>query len=248
MLVGSKAKEITKYKLNSLSTFGLLSSLSEPQAAALIDALLSARLLQQVEERPHRPLLRLTPRGEEVMKGAAAFDDPLPLDEQLLLRLRVIAVQPQRQNRASAAEAAPNHTAAAPEKSDADNFDDLNALLAADDIPAETIADTSPLTRPSHYWTWRVLNAGFSLQECQQIRALDRTAIFEHLLAAARAGENIPLDSILTTELQAQLARLAYNGAPTSLDSLLSRLPPTISPLEAELYFLTTTRTAPSHS
>src|SRR5436305_8972816 len=61
MLVGSKAKELTKYKLNSLSTFGLLSGLSESQISSFIDALLSARLLQQVEDRPHRPLVRLTP-------------------------------------------------------------------------------------------------------------------------------------------------------------------------------------------
>src|SRR5439155_9847581 len=94
MLVGSKAKELTKYKLNSLSTFGLLSSLSESQTMAFIDALLSARLLQQVEERPHRPLVRLTPRGEDVMKGTASFNEPLALDEQLLLRLRAIAAPP----------------------------------------------------------------------------------------------------------------------------------------------------------
>ena len=92
MLVGSQAKELQKYRLNTLSTYGLLSSLSEPQTVALIDAMLAARLLQQVEERPHRPLLRLTDQGEEVMKGAATINERLPIDKQLLSSIAVAAV------------------------------------------------------------------------------------------------------------------------------------------------------------
>src|SRR5207244_12419376 len=97
MLVGSKAKDVEKFKLNKLSTFGLLSPLKESEAIALIDALLAARLLQQVEENPYRPLVRLTPRGEEVMKGAATFDGTLALDDQLLLRLQSIRSRQQQQ-------------------------------------------------------------------------------------------------------------------------------------------------------
>ena len=87
MLIGSKAKNLAKFKLDQLSTFGLLKRISEPQALALIDALLEQRLLMQVEETPHRPLIRLTPLGEEVMKGRAALEGHLNIDDQLYARL-----------------------------------------------------------------------------------------------------------------------------------------------------------------
>src|SRR5439155_15556815 len=164
MLVGSKAKEVSKYKLNSLSTFGLLASLGETQTIAFIDALLSARLLQQVEERPHLPLVRLTPRGEEVMKGAASFDEPLALDNQLRLRLRSLSIQPRAQERAPSANAVACTTRPAAAQAAADGLDELNTILAADDDnPSETEAGdaSSPLDHPPHYWTYRVLSAGF---------------------------------------------------------------------------------------
>jgi ATP-dependent DNA helicase RecQ len=87
MLIGSKAKNLIKFKLDQLSTFGLLKRISEPQALALIDALLEQRLLIQVEETPHRPLVQLTPQGEEVMKGQAALNGTLNIGDELYARL-----------------------------------------------------------------------------------------------------------------------------------------------------------------
>jgi ATP-dependent DNA helicase RecQ len=90
MLIGSKAKELSKGGLDRLSTYGLLAKLKESEAMLLIDALLAARLLMQVEETPHRPLIRLTPRGEEVMKGSAELTERLNLDKRLASRLQPI--------------------------------------------------------------------------------------------------------------------------------------------------------------
>ena len=41
-------------------------------------------------------------------------------------------------------------------------------------------------SHPSHYWTWRLLSAGFSLEECAAIRGLSREIVQEH---AQRAKE-----------------------------------------------------------
>ena len=185
------------------------------------------------------------------MKGAASLEEPLPLDNQLGLRLRAISAQPAQKSQPATAKSAAPAIRATPAASPADDLDELNAFLAAtDDIPidTETAASASPLSRPPHYWTWRVFAAGFSLDECQQIRALGREKVLDHLLAAARAGESIPVDRILTIEHQSQLDSLLSNGAPKTLDSLVLRLPPTISPIEAELYLLATASTGPSKS
>jgi ATP-dependent DNA helicase RecQ len=93
MLIGSKAKQIAKAGLDKLSTFGLLAPLSETEVSALLDALISARLLELVEETRFRPLVRLTPRGEDVMKGICAFDGPLDITGHLRIRLATIAAK-----------------------------------------------------------------------------------------------------------------------------------------------------------
>src|SRR5206468_6829550 len=87
-------------------------------------------------------------------------------------------------------------------------------------------------------WTWKVLAAGFTADECQQIRGLDRAALVKHVLAIARDGGEFDLAWIFTHERRAALARLVSNGAAKSLTAVLSRLPPEITPEETELFWL----------
>jgi superfamily II DNA helicase RecQ len=204
MLVGSKAKEIAKFRLDKLSTFGLLAHLTEPQASGLIDSLLAARLLMQVEETPHRPLVRLTPRGEEVMKGTAELTERLNLSPELSARLQ--AIRPAR-----------------PEKEKKIQRTGVPEFLQPPQDQAGSTAD-----QPSYYWTWRLLAAGFTAAECEQIRGLDRPALLAHLLSAGKAGLAIDAAWVLSPEQLAALAKNPGNGRP----------PPGLEPLEAEVYQL----------
>ena len=43
-------------------------------------------------------------------------------------------------------------------------------------------------TEAAHYWTWRLFDAGFSLDECMAIRNIDRETVWEHAVAAAEDG------------------------------------------------------------
>jgi ATP-dependent DNA helicase RecQ len=52
--------------------------------------------------------------------------------------------------------------------------------------PPGPSAASSLDARPPHYWTWRLLQAGFSLDECAAIRGLSREVVREH---AERAKE-----------------------------------------------------------
>src|SRR6185369_11154363 len=81
----------------------------------------------------------------------------------------------------------------------------VEAPIAAADEPADL--------RPPHYWTHRVLAAGFSAEECQQIRGLDRRTLATHLLAIARDGDSFDLSWLLNEDRQTALDRLASNGA-----------------------------------
>ena len=89
MLCGSGSEKVKKLRLNRLTTFGLLAHLTQPEAAALIDALIGAGCLEQTELDRFRPVVRLTDLGAEVMRGTRPLDAPLAIPESLLRKLRV---------------------------------------------------------------------------------------------------------------------------------------------------------------
>jgi len=71
MLVGSRSQEVVNARLDELSTYGLLADLGQAYVLNLLRALQAAGLLRV--ERGEFPLLTLTPRGIEAMKGAADY-------------------------------------------------------------------------------------------------------------------------------------------------------------------------------
>jgi len=237
MLIGSKAKDIAKLKLDKLTTFGLLKILTEPLALSLINALLEQRLLMQVEETPHRPLVRLTPRGEEVMKGQSPLIDSLNIDH--LLYAKLLAVRPGKGPAAIATSNRQPLSVVEPPHYHVDPFDAANAELAASEEdsfapPDSAQASSTAAGRAPHYWTWRVLAAGFSAAEACQVRNFDRKSLVEHLLAAAKEGCAIDPSWIFTPAQQQELGRLVANGKATG--SAAKMLPEGISRDEAELY------------
>ena len=199
MLIGSEAKEVIKFRLDKLSTFGLLAHLTGPQADALIDALLTARLLAQVEETPHRPLLRLTPRGEEVMKSSAPLTERLAVPDHVLARLQSGRPSPSQERRKAKALAKTNSPATTPDidsVAESYSIENSSPVLGADQAgrtaySAVDAADSASGPQAPHYWTWRVLQAGFSAEECRRIRGLTEDELAEHLLQAAREGKQV---------------------------------------------------------
>ncbi len=109
MLCGSSDKAVERNRLNKLSTFGLLSHLTQTDVLQLTDALLLCGLLEQSEIEPFRPILQLTDRGTEVMSGRAGESLNLPLPDELWRKLDPTAARPPAQGTAddgSAAQAA----------------------------------------------------------------------------------------------------------------------------------------------
>jgi ATP-dependent DNA helicase RecQ len=88
MLWGSSDKKVKKMGLRRLSTFGMLNRLTQKEVHAILDALLQAKLLQQVETQKFRPVTQISPRGTEVMKGTRNLDMPLALPRELFERIR----------------------------------------------------------------------------------------------------------------------------------------------------------------
>ena len=87
MLWGSKAAKLARWNLDRLSTFGLMSHLTQSEVSQIIDALIEARLLVQTEVDRFRPIVQLTDQGRQVMQGKLALDVPLQLPGPLRHKL-----------------------------------------------------------------------------------------------------------------------------------------------------------------
>lgn len=87
MLRGSKAAEIRKFRLDRLSTFGLLKHLKQSEVVDLIGALQEVQLVRPVEVDRHRPVIQLTELGGDVMRSKADLPEPFPLPIGLLAKL-----------------------------------------------------------------------------------------------------------------------------------------------------------------
>ena len=97
MLCGSASAKVAKLRLNQLSTFGLLSHLTQPEVVTLVEALVAAGYLEQVGLGP------LSARGaiDRVGHGSdgrarQAVDARLSLPAYLLLKLRGAAAEARR--------------------------------------------------------------------------------------------------------------------------------------------------------
>jgi ATP-dependent DNA helicase RecQ len=103
--------------------------------------------------------------------------------------------------------------------------------------PRPAAVPPEPATlRPSHYWTWRLLSAGFSPEDCGAIRGLQREVVLEHALRAADDGRKVRPEWFLGRELLAALEAVVGQDYPEGIGPLLARLPAGTRHEEVELF------------
>ncbi|QDV44612.1 ATP-dependent DNA helicase RecQ [Stieleria neptunia] len=74
MLCGSQNKRITQWKLQRLSTYGMLSSMKQAQLSKVIDAMIEHGMIEQREVDQRRPTVEISDFGKSVMH----LKSPLP--------------------------------------------------------------------------------------------------------------------------------------------------------------------------
>jgi ATP-dependent DNA helicase RecQ len=153
MLCGSQSSKIRKWKLDQLSTFGLLAELTQLEANELFDAMFAASMLEQEIVDRYRPTVNLTEYGGEVMRGKAPMRLDLPKD---------LAAKLERIGRRAA-----RRTDARPENGELQRRPE--PTTSTTDPPLDRpIAGRPgfPASAPSHLWTWWLLNSGISGFRC----------------------------------------------------------------------------------
>lgn len=114
---------------------------------------------------------------------------------------------------------------------------DINAELSgsfeaepdASPPPATASEPTATLTlaepQPSYYWTWRLLTAGFTPDECSAIRGLDPSVVLDHALRAAEAGCFVKAAWFLSDETLRTFNDVIGPRVPERIRPLLAKLP-----------------------
>jgi len=147
MLCGSKSAKIRKWKLDSLSTFGLLESFKQTEVTDIIDGLIALSLVKMVEVDKFRPTVHNTREGGDVMMGRADMPEPLELEPSLLRKIeRAFKHAPPTTSGAkepvSAEQAAPGQSETETTPNEALQFDSTEPVDDADskNSPAEITA------------------------------------------------------------------------------------------------------------
>lgn len=290
MLCGSRSAKIRKWKLDELSTFGLLESFKQTEVTDIIDGLIALSLVKMVEVDKFRPTVHNTREGNDVMMGRSMMPEPLELEPSLLRKIERAfqhASPPASASSSSSSSGGSSSAAVAkelakipqsmPEESEshlppiedshldvplsADNSgihcspSDDDSTLATETVAGNPIAaeigqsrhqvantadfrvvrdDSSSVVRPDFYWTWKLLNDGYSSDQCCAIRRMRLPQVVDHLLRACEAGYRVSPDWVLDEEAVAWLDNRA--DAQRNVRPLMENLPANISLGMAQLF------------
>ena len=99
--------------------------------------------------------------------------------------------------------------------------------------PAEPEAD---VPRPSHYWTWRLLAAGFTPDESAAIRGLERKIVIDHALRAVDSGWTVRAEWCFSSAALAVLREAVGDGSHEQIRPLMAQLPDNFRYEDVKLY------------
>ncbi|MGH7136057.1 MAG: RQC domain-containing protein, partial [Pirellulales bacterium] len=209
MLCGSASAKMKRFGLQRLSTYGLLGHFKQDEVGELIDALLTVRCLEQGGDNPLRPTLRLTDFGTSVMTDQIRLNGRIDLSPALASRFPVS--RPRTPSVAKADTDRPQRPPSEPSQ--------------AGNREAEPAVSGASAGRPRHYWTIQLLQRGFSVEECMEVRGYDREVVFDHIVRAADEGCAVDMRWLLSQEAIEKLAQVIGPDEPASIRALLAKLP-----------------------
>ncbi len=179
MLAGSSASKVARWKLNELTTFGLLRHMKQADIIQLLDLLVAADLLECVEIDRFRPVMRLTAAGDQFMRTGTVTDGALRLPPNVLAKLVGPTAAASRIDQASDPAPGPlSPTVASPPV----------ASRAAS--PSPRVAPNAPpaVETPDYYWTWRLLSEGYTPEQCQKVRGYSADQLWDQACQALAQG------------------------------------------------------------
>jgi len=223
----------------------------------LLDALHVAELV--ADDRTSRIVgaFALPPSGNAVMKGTARLTQRLTIPKHLRHKLETCvtatgaepapsATEPSATEPSATEPAAAEVAAAEPAPTEPTAAE----VAAAERAPTEPVKpgvqrvvsqpalDTSVENVTSSYWTWRVMQAGFTLKQCCAIRQLDEAAVLDHLIQAAERGHRTEPARILSQRECALVDELFPDAMRLDTQHPPGKLPRALDARRVQLYLL----------
>ena len=192
-----------KLRLDQLSTFGLLAHLRQAEATSLLNALIKADLVEQTENQRNRPIVKLTSRGEKVMKGHLRLDPTGPAGGSAANEIAEHPVGP---------DGGPSRTDCASRRRCSAAIEQLTSSPPRPTDQRDGVHAVRR-THPDYFWTWRVVSAGCTPAECAQIRRLDQAEVCGTSPASCRSRIlEVRAADVFTPHEISQLLHLAAAG------------------------------------
>ena len=91
-------------------------------------------------------------------------------------------------------------------------------------------------TEAAHYWTWRLFEAGFSLDECMAVRNIDRETVLEHAVRAAEEGLRMDPRRCVSPEALEEIDASVNAVNRDEIESIVPRLSERFGAREVRLY------------
>jgi hypothetical protein len=217
MLCGSKSAKVSRWKLDTLSTFGILDGFTQTEANALLQALIDQGLVEQNEVDRFRPTVAITDRGSRVMRGDGGLEKSLSLPPELLAKVNTLYRDRQR---------------------DSGVVPDAVGLLSLRKPPPDKTS-LAPDQRPTYYWTWRLLHDGYTAEECLAIRRLDLDRLVTDLLRAVAGEYPVQAAWVLRPEELAWLDDYMDPDSPEDREKLADSRPQRLGAELVEFYLRT---------
>lgn len=231
VVCGSRSERMTKFHLDRLPTFGRLSHLRQSDVNDLVDALIEANYIVQRDVERNRPTVVLSPEGEQIMRSPEAQLPRLNLPPETRQKLGG--------NAATTPGPAPTPKQVEPTPQPAEvprsqltSSPDLSKAIAR----SVQRGQEAPHQQPKHFWTWRLVQSGFSFAECQEVLKIDEDLVYDHLLRAAEEGYPFDIRWVLPAELIQELEQVIGPERPKRLREVFAQLPKGTRPEEVKLF------------
>lgn len=212
MLAGSRSAVVAERGLDRLSTYGLLGHLTQAEVQQLLDALLAGGMLAVSPTAAVVDALDLTSSGRDVMRGVAPLTQQLPISKRLRRKIEA--------STSSVARATPVVVDAHSESTDVQTPD-------------------GQLPQSPGFWSWCVMQAGFTLEQCCMIRRLDESTVLDQLLESAEHGCRLEAAQILSDSERELVDRVIPKHVRFDPDHAGPHLPRSLDPRRVHLYLMT---------
>ncbi len=223
-LCGSENAKVQRLRLMRLAGYGLLAAVKKKSVVALMDAMLSAGILEQHSAAVNRPTVCVSDLGRMVVIGQRPIPDRVA---SYASQLSQAITAPTTETKDSKALSTPKSVPSPSIQPIADSTREYSSEKI--EVSIENKPERAPSLSTSDDWQWtiKLVENDFNLTEIAAIRRKSIDGIIEDLTLAAKAGIQFSTTSLLDPAIQ-QAIRQVRSDRPAAIEQPIFRERPAL--------------------